>query len=388
MSEHIPVNPKILQWARQTAGYNRIEDVVNEINRKRITVEVIEAWEEGKSSPSYEQLERLAYEIYKRPLALFFFPEPPEEEAPKQSFRTLPQEEIDLMEPNLLYLIRRARAMQENLRELFNGINPATKKLCVDIKIGSSDSVSNVAIAVRKYLNVGLSKQYALKTNEEALRYWRALLEEHGIFIFKDAFKEEECSGFCLYDKIFPIIYLNNSQPKIRQIFTLFHELAHLLFRTGGVDFRHNDFVQKLRGENKRIEVFCNKFAGEFLVPTADIKPQIQKKKIDDNLLSQLAKKFSVSREVILRKCLDLGYVTKTFYETKVEEWEKERMGRGSSESQGNYYLTRGAYLSSYYVENAFRKFYQGAISKSQLADYFGIKEANVSKFEVYVLNR
>lgn len=131
MSEQIPVNPEVLQWARQTAGYSRIEDVVNEINRKRITVEVIEAWEEGKSSPSYEQLERLAYEIYKRPLALFFFPEPPEEEAPKQSFRTLPQEEIDLMEPNLLYLIRRAKAMQENLRELFDGANPATKNYVV-----------------------------------------------------------------------------------------------------------------------------------------------------------------------------------------------------------------------------------------------------------------
>lgn len=114
-----------------------------------------------------------------------------------------------------------------------------------------------MAIAVRKYLNVGLNKQYAIKTNEEALKYWRTLLEEHGIFIFKDAFKDEECSGFCLYDNVFPVIYLNNSQPKIRQIFTLFHELAHLLFRTGGVDFRHNDFVQKLHGENKRIEVFA-----------------------------------------------------------------------------------------------------------------------------------
>jgi Zn-dependent peptidase ImmA (M78 family)/transcriptional regulator with XRE-family HTH domain len=388
MSEQIPVNPKVLKWARQTAGYNKIEDVVNEIKRKRITVEVVEAWEEGKSSPSYEQLERLAYEIYKRPLALFFFPEPPEEEAPKQSFRTLPQEEIDLMEPSLLYLIRRAKAMQENLRELFNGTNPAAKKICGDIKIGRSDSVSNVAIVIRKYLNVGLSTQYALKTNEEALKYWRTLLEEHGIFIFKDAFKDEDCSGFCLYDNVFPIIYLNNSQPKIRQIFTLFHELAHLLFRTGGVDFRHNDFVQNLRGENKHIEVFCNRFAGEFLVPTAEIRTQIQKKKIDDNLLSQLAKKFSVSREVILRKCLDLGYVTQTFYEAKVEEWEKERMERSGPSSGGDYYLTQEAYLSGRYVETAFSKYYQGVISKLQLADYFGIKEANVSNFEGYVLNR
>jgi Zn-dependent peptidase ImmA (M78 family) len=388
MSEQIPVNPKVLRWARQTAGYSRIEDVVIKFNRKRINAELIVAWEEGESSPSYEQLERLAYEIYKRPLAVFFFPEPPEEEAPKQSFRTLPQREIDLMEPHLIYLVRQAKAMQENLKELFNGINPAVKKLCNDIKIRDSDSVSSVAIAVRKYLNIELSKQYAFNTTDEALKYWRSLLEEHGIFIFKDAFKDEECSGFCLYDKTFPIIYLNNSHYKIRQIFTLFHELAHLLFKTGGVDFRHNEFVKTLHGENKLIEVFCNTFAGEFLVPTADIKSQIQNKTIDDSLLSRLGQQFRVSREVILRKCLDLGYVTSEFYEAKVEDWENERLRRVDSEAHGNYYLTQGAYLSGRYVETAFSKYYQGAISKSQLADYFGMKEANISKFEGYAMSR
>lgn len=388
MSEQIPVNPKVLRWARQTAGYNSIDDLVKKFDRKRVTSDVVNDWENGKSSPSYEQLERLAYEIYKRPLALFFFPEPPDEEVPKQSFRTLPQEEIDLMEPHLLYLIRQAKAMQENLRELFNRENPAKKHICADIIIRRSDSVSDIAKTVRKYLGVGLHKQYALKSNEEALKYWRDLLEEHGVFIFKDAFKDEGCSGFCLYDDAFPIVYLNNSQYKIRQIFTLFHELAHLLFRTGGVDFRHNDFVKKLRGENKHIEVFCNHFAGEFLVPTADIKPQIQNKKIDDALLSQLSKKFSVSREVILRKCLDLDYISQTFYETKVKEWEEARLERDSSDARGNYYQTHGAYLSGRYVETAFSKYYQGVISKSQLADYFGMKEANVSKFEGYVLNR
>jgi Zn-dependent peptidase ImmA (M78 family) len=387
MSERIPVNPRILRWARETAGYN-IEGLVKKLDRKRVTLEVVNDWENGKDSPSYEQLERLAYEVFKRPLALFFFPEPPDEETPKQSFRTLPQEEIDLMDPILLYLIRQAKVIQENLRELFNGENPAKKHVCADIIIRRSDSVSDIAKAVRKYLGVGLQKQYALKSNEDALKYWRNLLEEHGVFIFKDAFKEEDCSGFCLYDNVFPVIYLNNSQPKIRQIFTLFHELAHLLFRTGGIDFRNNDFVRRMSGDDKRVEVFCNKFAGEFLVPTKDIKPQIHNQMIDDNLLSRLAGKFSISREVILRKCLDLGYVTKAFYEAKVKEWEEERAERSSPGDWGNYYLTHGAYLSGRYIETAFSKYYQGGISKSQLADYLGMKEANVSKFEGYVLNR
>jgi len=231
MSEQIPVNPVMLRWARETGGFD-IDDVVVKLKRKKITSETVVSWEKGAASPTYVQLERLAYEIYKRPLALFFFPEPPEEETPKESFRTLPQEEIDLLEPRLLYLVRQAKVMQENLRELFDGVNPAKKQVCSDITIHSSDTISDVTKAVREYLGVGLNQQYAITTNDNALKYWRDMLEKHGVFIFKDAFKDDEYSGFCLYDDVFPIIYINNSQAKIRQIFTLFHELAHLLFRT------------------------------------------------------------------------------------------------------------------------------------------------------------
>ena len=387
MSERIPVNPEVLRWARETGGFD-IPDVVVKLKRKRITSETVESWEKGAASPTYAQLERLAYEIYKRPLALFFFPELPEEETPAESFRTLPQEEINLLEPRLLYLVRQAKAMQENLRELFDGGNPAKKQVCSDITIHSSDTVSDVAKAVREYLGVGLNRQYALTTNDTALKYWRDVLEKHGVFVFKDAFKDEECSGFCLYDDVFPVIYINNSQAKIRQIFTLFHELSHLLFKTGGIDLRHDDFIQRMRGPNKRIEVLCNKFAGEFLVPTEDIKPRIRNQTIDDNLLTQLAKKYSVSREVILRKCLDLNHITNASYEAKVNEWKEERFTRGKAGPGGNPYYTKGAYLGSHYIETAFGKYYQGAISKTQLADYLGMKEVHVSTFEGYVLHR
>ena len=386
MNERIPVNPAVLRWARETAGYS-IEDVVDKIKRKHVTVEVIQDWEAGTASPSYPQLEKLAYDIFKRPLALFFFPEPPEEETPKQSFRTLPQEEIDHLKPKLLYLIRKAMVFQENLRELYDYANPARKKIYIDFEIKSSDSVSDVTKEVRKYLGASLAEQYALESCEDALKYWRNLLEEHGIFIFKDAFEDDEVSGFCLYDDEFPIIYVNNSHAKSRQIFTLFHELAHLLFRTGGVDLRHDDFIQSMSGINKHIEVFCNSFAGEFLVPSEDVKKHLRNKNIDDNLLSGLAEKYSVSREVILRKCFDLRYVDHEFYDTKVREWETERSGYGSSSSGGNYYWNMKAYLGEHYIEAAFGRYYEGSISKSQLSDYLGMKEANVLVFEDYLLS-
>ncbi|MCP4567564.1 MAG: ImmA/IrrE family metallo-endopeptidase [FCB group bacterium] len=70
-------------------------------------------------------------------------------------------------------------------------------------------------------------------------------------------------SGFCLYDETFPVIYINNSQPATRQIFTLFHELAHLLLRTGGIDTPNDEYIQHLQGEAKQIEISCNQFAAE-----------------------------------------------------------------------------------------------------------------------------
>ncbi|MEC4677299.1 MAG: DNA-binding protein, partial [Nitrospirota bacterium] len=100
MSQGIPTNPDVLKWARETRGLD-VEDVVQKLARKGITSDLVRAWENVSESPSYPQLERLAYEIYKRPLAVFFFPEPPEEESVQQSFRTLPEYEIKQLPPRL-----------------------------------------------------------------------------------------------------------------------------------------------------------------------------------------------------------------------------------------------------------------------------------------------
>ncbi len=385
MSEQIPVNPKVLLWARETSGYN-VNDVVLKLNRKTVTAETVESWESGTKSPTYAQLETLAYKLYKRPLALFFFPAPPDEETPKEYFRTLPSEEIKSFEPRMIYLVRKARVMQENLKELFDGVNPAERKVFAGVTIRMSDPIREVAKSAREYLGIGLATQYDWETDDKALKFWRNLVEQHGVFVFKDAFKDDKYSGFCLYDEVFPVIYINNSQPKIRQIFTLFHELAHILFKTGGVDFRHDDYLHAMRGDNRHIEVFCNKFSGEFLVPTEDIQPQLIDQKITDDLLSRLAGKYSVSREVILRKCFDLDIITQSYYEAKVMGWGERK--RGSKTEGGDYYNNQGVYLGTGYIKAAFSKFYQGGISRSQLSEYLGMKESSIGTLESRMLSR
>lgn len=294
MKTIIPVNPIMLRWARETAGL-KIEDVARKFKKD---VKEICSWESGEDSPTYVQLEKLAYEIYKRPLALFFFPEPPQEESPKQSFRTLPEQEILMLTPRLRFLIRQARAMQINLAELNDNINPAARQILRDLKFKPNVSVVEMATKLREYLNIDITTQFSWKNVDIAFKNWRNILEEHGVFVFKEAFKNNAFSGFCLYDKQFPVIYVNNSIFDSRQIFTLFHELAHLLFGTGGVDTRLEDYIKFLQGDDKAIEILCNRFGGAFLVPDSDFNQRIVGVSINDESIQHLANQYCVSREV------------------------------------------------------------------------------------------
>ena len=75
MAEYINgINPTIVKWARVRSGYT-LEDVATSLNK---AVETISNWESGEQAPTYVQLEKLA-DKYKRPIATFFFPEPPQE---------------------------------------------------------------------------------------------------------------------------------------------------------------------------------------------------------------------------------------------------------------------------------------------------------------------
>ena len=383
------VNPKIIQWARERARYS-LESVAVKFKKD---VSVIEKWESGEDFPTYSQLEKLA-EIYKRPLALFFFPEPPLEAEEKQEFRTLPDFEIENLAADTIYALRQAKAMQLSLQEINNGINPSTKKIFQDISVSSSDDLRILAEQIRNYLNVTLEEQLTWNDQETALKKWRSAVEEAGIFIFKRSFKQREISGFCLIDIEFPIIYLNNSTEKSRQIFTIFHELAHILLQTNGITKSDDRYINSLQGENKYIEIFCNKFAAEFLLPNHVFSEIIRETvvNVNDKIISKISSDYKVSREVVLRKLLDNNLISQKEYTLKVNEWYSEQVGKSqdkNKKSGGNPYANQATYLGENYLKLVFNKYYQGQYDIERVADYLNIKKvATVEKLEQYLLDK
>jgi len=376
------LNPRVLRWARERAGFDT-GDIARALKKD---IGIIEGWESGTSSPTYAQLEKLAYQFYRRPLALFFFPEPPTERIPTQEFRTLPEFEVHNFSSDTLYALRQAEAMQLALKELNDGVNPSPDKIFRDIITQASMSPRHLAETVREYLRITPQMQESWKNAEDAHEHWRALIQDKGIFVFKRSFKQRDLSGFCLVDPEYPVIYLNNSTAPSRQSFSLFHELAHILLHTSGVTKQNDRFIDSLTGTAKEIEVFANQFTAECLVPSRDFEQFLRRGPYDDQFLGDLADRYRVSREVILRKLLDWGLVERAFYEEKAEEWTKQyEKSRGKSKG-GNYYATQATYLGEKYLQLVFGKYYQGSYGVEQLADYLNVKVQNVAGLEQFVL--
>jgi Zn-dependent peptidase ImmA (M78 family) len=369
--EEIPVTPNLISWARKRAGLT-LEEAKEKFRH-------IDAWEAGKAFPTYPQLELLADE-FRVPVAVFFFPEPPNVPPIRESFRTLPDTEFNRIPRRVTYLLRKAKALQLNLAELSQGQNPSSKLITRDLEFTARSSVDVMAARARGFLGISLDQQVTWRNDEEAFKAWRKALLNVGIFVFKDAFRVENYSGFSLYDDVFPIIYVNNSAATTRQIFTLFHELAHLLFRTSGIDTLDNRYVDDLPERQKQIEVMCNRFAAQFLVPAEAFAEALRGHEPSERTAEYLAARFHVSREFIYRKFLDRGLIEQDDYTQAAQRWKKQKQAG----SGGDPYRSKLTYLGRDYVALAFNQYYQNKIDDTKLGEYLDMKPKNVGTLEEY----
>jgi len=378
------INPALLVWARERAGLS-IGEVAERLGKEP---EVIAAWESGDAFPAYGQLERLAESLYRRPVALFFLPSPPDEPAVRNEFRTLPDSDIADLGSDTRFALRDAHAFQTSLRELTAGRNPAERLIFRDLRASARTDVVDLAARVRDYLGVSLAEQQSWPNAERALNVWRSALENVGVFVFKRSFSDREVSGFCLHDDVFPLVVINNSTPFTRQVFTLFHELGHLLFGVSSITVEDPSIVERLSPPNRFIEVACNRFAAEALVPDSSFPWDTFQGSALEGFLIQMSDRYNVSREVILRKLRDRDLVSGDQYAQRAAIWASEPARGDAGEGGGSYYATQSAYLSKAFLGLAFSQFRAGRITLPEIAEHLRMRARNVAKFEDFLFAR
>jgi Zn-dependent peptidase ImmA (M78 family) len=372
-SFNVSVEPAVLIWARESIGMS-IDAVVKKI--KGITINTIKEWEkkDGAVKPTFAQIEKLST-VYRRPLSAFLLPAPPKEPPFPKDFRTLPSEEKQSLNPKTYLAIRKARRFQYSAIELIKELGEESKKL--SIKANPSDNPETLAEKVRIQFGIKEFPRPTSFTKEAALDEWIRILENNGILVFQIGITmNKEIRGFSLIDEDVPVIVLKRSDETSAKIFTLFHELAHLLLREGGIcDLEESDISH---------EKFCNHFAGAFLVPKdkllnhSIVKANAKTREWPENFLRDIARDFNVSKEVILRRLLILGLTTKNYYLKKHREWKSKYkpFGRGKKDEIKICLKERG----KKYISMAFDAYEHKKIDEMRVADYLGVTSDKIPR--------
>lgn len=135
-----------------------------------------------------------------------------------------------------------------------------------------------------------------------------SVAEKLNIPVFEWGFPDE-ISGLFVSDQDKACIGVNQSHPKVRQRFTIAHELGHFVFSDGQdlfVDF--TDSSMDLHSDQKRAaEKKANIFAADLLMPKIRLKKDFNELGIEG--LTLLAQKYQVSEQALWFRLINLKLV-------------------------------------------------------------------------------
>lgn len=312
----VKVNPELLVWARERAGLEAA-DLEHRFPK-------INAWETEEIQPTIKQLEDFARAVHV-PFGYLFLTAPPDESLPIPDFRTVDGRGVRRPSPELLDMIYACQERQGWYKEF----SLTTRQPEVEF-VGSArlqDRAVAVAASMAETLSFDLEARAICRTWEEALRLFIAQADRIGVLVMVSGvvlsnnnrkLDPEEFRGFALADRRAPLIFVNGSDSKSAQMFTLAHELAHLWLGSTAV----SDASAAPNGGHRREEVWCNAVAAELLVPLAVLRDDLRHDETVENAVGRLTRRYKVSSLVILRRLLDAGWLDRAAFNVA---WAAER---------------------------------------------------------------
>jgi Zn-dependent peptidase ImmA (M78 family) len=290
----------MLQWAVDRAGIT-IDDVRSRFVR-------YDEWLAGTAHPTLKQLQDFARYTYAA-VGYFFSDRPPELKLPIPDFRTPDGNRPGDPSPDLLETVYICQQRQEwyvnYARSVGGEALPFVGKLSIQ------DDIVMAAEAIRGAVALDLAARRSLSTWEDALRQFIQLADEAGVLVMVSGvvgsnntrkLDTEEFRGFALSDAMAPLVFVNGSDTKSAQMFTLAHELAHLWL---GQSALSDSTAAKVSDYD--VEKWCNQVAAELLIPLAQFKLDYRGDELVDQEMQRLARTFKVSTLVVLRRMYDAG---------------------------------------------------------------------------------
>lgn len=334
----ININPSVLAWARKESAM----DMGHILKTLEIDHPTYQLWERFGNNVPFSKLKILA-KIFQRQIAVFFLPEAPEKTERPMDNRNLKDFNAKLS-PDASLSIRRANRYCELLNDLnpapyYNDIYRWTDELQGTFYNPKRIDSEEITGWIRGKIGISIDQQITAPSQSQAYKMWRAAFENKlGIPTFQFKMPMQEVQGFSLNDKVPYCIAVNSRHSVTGKIFTLFHELGHLIKRQAGICF-----PEKI-ADNQILELECNAFAGMLLIPREIVKPLDSA----DGIFS-FSNKLKVSSEAYLRRLKGLNMVDdRRFFEllSEIEDRVKEpKKGFGRATNIEKAINSRGQHL-------------------------------------------
>src|SRR6266568_8168282 len=222
----VTIQPYMFHWASERSGISP-ESLTSRFPK-------LELWAQGAAKPTLKQLENFAKATH-TPIGYLFLPEPPVERMPIPDFRTVDTRQLHRLSPDLLDTVYTCQQRQEWYRDFArsSGNEPLSFVGSVDV---TSDVVAT-AENIRHTLGFDLEERRQMPTWSDALRRFIEQADARGVLVMVSGIvgsnthrklDPQEFRGFALADKLAPLVFINGSDTKAAQMFTIAHELAHI----------------------------------------------------------------------------------------------------------------------------------------------------------------
>jgi Zn-dependent peptidase ImmA (M78 family)/DNA-binding XRE family transcriptional regulator len=189
------------------------------------------------------------------------------------------------------------------LNEIIPAITQQFEPVAVTEKINNLSQIEELAYNLRQQWQLG----------NDAIRNFVEMLEEQGIWVFAiEPLLKNSFDGMLATYKENHIIVVDADCPGDRQRFTLAHELAHLQLE--------NNISKTLN-----LEQACDRFAGAFLLPKANVVQIFgsKRKAIEMLELKMVKDEFGLSMTGILHRLQDLNIISKKNYTSMRKAFEE-----------------------------------------------------------------
>lgn len=370
-----PITPSVAAWAIRESGYSTEEVAV----ATGSTPAAVAAWLRGTEQPTTTQARKLAQKV-RRPFALLFRATPPDSTTPAVAFRAPIADEMRDLNPDERRYLRQAARLQEFVAIARRELDMAPVDLPV---VRTTDDPETAARAVRDRLGVTASDQAAWQSEYEAMRAWREAVERMGILVFALPLGSESCRGMALASEWAPIVVANTHWNHKARIFTLFHEIGHLLSRSTSACA--SSWSQGAKSEP--CERWCEEFAAALLMPWEGVEDRLRAigaaqvvGSVDD--VSSLARHFKVSLQAVTIRLISKGRARWTLWKKLPRQSNKKQGGGGSSDEPRTQDVARLSEFGRGAIDLLLRGLHAEKLDRSQVTSHLRLSDEALSTLE------